>query len=189
MDLMARIEQINKRKAEAEEIVQHVQLNGKLQQADGQIQVHYTVSNEGASAVYVLDRVIVFAAEQGFAEAQTAIIRLAAPEEPHRMVLSRGYVAPPVSFVMLELLPAARQLEPGQSLQGEARIPLPLQAWHPHEGALPLAAETTEWELRIGLLPVFCELSELQLEDGTLAQVPQGADLYRFQQWLTERLE
>ncbi|MCD1257598.1 hypothetical protein B5M42_001940 [Paenibacillus athensensis] len=186
MDRSARIEQIKQQQMEAGEIAKAVEWNWRMEQTEDQLLIHYELSHTGRTSVHVLDKVIVFAAGQGFAEAPQAMIRLAGKEQPHKLVLSRGYVSPPISEVAYELLPAARLLEPGQTLQGQARIPLPLTAWHPNEAQLPPLREVKEWELRIGLLPLFCQLEELTLEDGITVQIPRREELFLFQQWLAQ---
>ncbi|MFP5286320.1 MAG: hypothetical protein ACLGI9_11335 [Thermoanaerobaculia bacterium] len=179
------LEEIKKRQKQAEEITKGVRLEWDVKPGGGDhLALSYSVRHEGEAAVYLLDRVVVFAPKEGFEEAPDRIIALA-EDDPETLTLSRGWVRPPWSNVMYELMPGARRLEPGGTLQGHAQIPLPLQPWHPNEGARPFDAPPRKMVLRMGLLPTFCELQELRLNEGSTVQVPKGADAYLYQQWLT----
>jgi hypothetical protein len=178
------LEDIKKRQKQAEEITKGLRLEWNFERAgDDHLALSYTVLHEEQAALYLLDRVVVFAPKEGFEEAPDRIIALA-EDDPETLMLSRGWVRPPWSNVMYELMPGARRLESGGTLQGHARIPLPLQAWHPNEGAKPFDTPPGKMELRIGLLPTFCELQELKLNDGSTVRIPKGADAYLYQQWL-----
>lgn len=151
---------------------------------DDHLDVAYEVRHGGSAELYLLDRVIVFAQGQGFELAPDAVIALDDAESPGTLSLSRGYVSPPLSNVMHELVPGARPLAPGVTAEGRAHLPLPLRGWHPNEGVVPLGTPPTLLRLRVGLLPAFCDLDELELTDGSRERVPSHADAYSYQQWL-----
>jgi hypothetical protein len=180
------LEEIRNHQKQAEEIAKGVRLEWNVKRTgDDHLALSYTVRHAGEATVYLLDRVIAFAPKEGFEEAPDRIIVLPRDGDPGTLTLSRGWVRPPWSDVMIELMPGGRRLEPGGTLDGQARIPLPLQAWHPNEGAAPLKSPPSRLELRVGLLPTFCELQDLKLADGSTVPAVHGADAFLYQQWLT----
>ncbi|MDB4950631.1 MAG: hypothetical protein JWM27_3280 [Gemmatimonadetes bacterium] len=148
------------------------------------LRVAYAVRSAGGGGVYLLDRVVVLAPRDGFAEEPAAAVALPSPDAPGTLRLLRGYVPARRSLPAVELVPGARLLAPGATLEGTIVVPLPAREWHPADGPHPLPAPPSALELRLGVLPLFCALADLALADGSRIPVPRHADAHLYQQWL-----
>lgn len=141
----------------------------------------YRLTNGGTAPVHVLDRMIGFATSEGLELRPELLIVRSDAEEPTTILFTRGYVPPPRSNVMVELIPAVRLLEPRQTLEGEAEVELPLMDRHPNEGPEPLEIAPAQARLEIGIMPVDPPLRTLRMADGETVQTPRFADAFQFQ--------
>lgn len=145
--------------------------------AEGGLALHYTLENTGAEPVWVLDRTLALVDQPGtagpFHALSDRLVVRADDADPALVHLTRGRVAP-MGEVRLEVLPAGRLLAPGERLEGQATLGLPLMAWHPNDGESPLPAPPTRAVFEVGLLPGTATLRDLPIQSGA-AQVPTRA--------------
>jgi hypothetical protein len=131
------------------------------------LHVLYRLRNRGAHTVYVLDR-LVEPSGTGLIASRRAMV-LAGMPGTARLVL--GHVTPEQS-AFPPYPPVARALAPGRLLAAVTRVPLPLEAWHPHGATRALDGLVTRVTLAVGLLDGSGRWSSLRLRDGEEVVVP-----------------
>lgn len=149
--------------------------------------VSYRLRNTGDAPVLVLDQMIDFAsslglAPQGYASAPDAIIVRADAADPTLVHLSRGRVEP-VGEARMEVIPGLRTLAAGSELSGQARLALPLRAWHPNDRASELVVVPTRAVLEIGVLPQGSDVRSVPLLQGNV-ECPSRAAAIVQQRWV-----
>jgi hypothetical protein len=113
--------------------------------------VTYRVTNAGDGPIWVLDEMVLPDRHDRPRRTPTAIVVVESEEDPHTVRLARGLVQPE-SFVAFPLVPGARRLEPGATLEGRAVAPLPLEAYHPQDGTRPLFRVPERAVVEIGVI-------------------------------------
>lgn len=134
--------------------------------AGGALLVHYALHNGGDAPVLVMDDMAVLGATSGYDAAPLAMNVSPDDEDPTLVHLSRGRVRP-YGRPRMEIVPGVRPLPAGAELSGDARIPVPLQSWHPNDGYRALITTPTRASLRIGVLPGDTPTLERPLNGGT----------------------
>jgi hypothetical protein len=112
--------------------------------------VAYRAANTGDAPLWLLDDMVVLDSQDRLQRTPAAII-VVESEDPDVVRFARGLVNPR-SFVAFPLIPGARRVEPGGSLEGSAVVPLPLQAFHPQDGSRSLASEPARAVVEIGVI-------------------------------------
>ncbi len=141
-----------------------------LTRSGNTLHISYTLHNNGHEKVYVLDQMVA-ARGQAFERLPQAIV-VKGGEEPGSVDFVRGYVNPghPVLF---QYAPAARSLEPGQSLMGTAEVGLPLSAWHPYGHPAPIKGTPQYAVLEVGYISGGdLKWTKVPLKDGTSLSAP-----------------
>ncbi|HNI67635.1 MAG TPA: hypothetical protein PKV55_06345 [Nitrospira sp.] len=133
------------------------------------LDVAYTVHNRSAQRIWVLDQMLEITAG-GLAAAPHAII-VENGEEPGRVKLIRGYV-PADHPVLMQVVPAARVLGPGERLLGTAQTAWPLTAWHPNGRPLPLKDKPTTVVIAVGYLTGEPRWASMELVDHSKPHIP-----------------
>jgi hypothetical protein len=129
-------------------VTDSVSVTCTLTRQGGTLRVAYTVRNNGPERVFILDDMVRLA---DGAYQRTPRVIIVQQEAPGRVALVRGFVDPGHP-VQIQYAPAARALDPGQSLTGTAEVPLPLRAQHPYGRPVPLSGPVTSAVLVIGYL-------------------------------------
>lgn len=157
-----------------------VALDWKLVREGSSLVVTYTVTNHLKERLFVLDQMLRFAQTTGMERAPDAVIvRPGAEGEPLRLV--RGYLEPR-SLPMVVVVPGARGVAPGDSIEGRATIPLPLASWHPNESSTPLTSQPRTAALEIGVLTGEIAWATQRLADGSEVTVPPRGEVATRQQ-------
>lgn len=133
------------------------------------LEISYEMHNNTATPVWVLDGMLELTAK-GFSVAHGAVIVRQA-DQAGGVSFVRGYV--PAEYpVMVQVVPIARPLEPGQRLEGRAQTPLPLSAWHPNGQPAPLQGVATTAVVEIGYLSQEPKWASIALADGSKPTIP-----------------
>jgi hypothetical protein len=150
--------------------VDGVTVDVELAPQPGRLIVRYRVTNRRPAAIWLLDDMLGFGA-RGLVRTPRALI-VGEDTDPRVVRLVRG-VERPESSVATVLVPGARLLLEGRTLDGEAETELPLRARHPQDDPRPLIGQRDQVALEIGVLvdeePA---LYRTPLEDGGEALRP-----------------
>lgn len=143
-----------------------------LTPADGGLALAYTLTNRGTAPVWALDRLLAWAPTGGLALVPERVaVRSGAPGAPLRLV--RGHLRP-LGHRGAELFPVAREVPPGGSVSGTARLPLPLRSWSPNESASDVLFAPDLAVLEVGVIPEAPD-DERSLATGDPVPVPSTA--------------
>lgn len=146
-------------------------LDWQLTRAGTGLHLSYTFTNHSDARAFVLDQMVQHGATSGIAPAPDAVITRV---DGGVLRLVRGYIEP-TSSPMVLLVPGARGVAPGESLSGEATVPLPLRTWHPNEISQPIAGAPTTAVFEVGVLTGTISWGAQPLVGGgTLTVAPTG---------------
>lgn len=129
----------------------------------GGLRIRYTVTSTSKDTIYLSDQMPV-PGKTSFVLGET-FINVAGGDAPGTVRFVRGRLTS-VAPVPIPLDPGARALKAGQTLTGEALVPMPIQSAHYHGMAAPLNGTPTSATLEIGYVMGEAHWTELALEDG-----------------------
>ncbi len=151
--------------------VQDLHLDWTLARVGDALEIHYSLKNEGAERVYVVDQL--YSGTSGPRHAEPARVLVAPSAQPDTVRFVRGVVEPEATTVEFHHPPGATFVDPGKVHEGTATVPLPLAAWHPYAPADPLPASPRLAVLEIATLRGAGEWTAVPLDDGGTLTVPQ----------------
>ncbi len=160
---------------------QPADLEWTLMRKDNRLQLQYRITSRAKTRFYLSDLLPVSGAK-GWAVADKAVI-VSNGAEQDTVRFTRGRVASETPLPFL-VDPGARAIDPGQTLEGSAEIPLPVTAWH-YQGTTAPIKGTPHWAvLEIGYIAESAHWEELPLQNGGKLTVSQASDpmsLFRFE--------
>lgn len=131
-------------------------LTWSLARDANELRLDYVVRNDGAKPVIVTDSLIY----QGAVRPDLVVVENA--DEPNTVSFKRGYVPSIAKWFVPPPMPSAISLDAGAEMKREARVPLPLVAFHNTD---------QDWiPLRDGLTHAVFELGWIDLPEAHLVQ-------------------
>lgn len=154
----------------------NLELSWSMKRDGGDLVVHYDVKNSGAAPVWLVDDLLVWGGK-AFEKAPDAIV-VRRGDQPGTVNLLRGHLYIPSREMRHYPTAGVREVPAGGSVSGEARRPMPLQAWHNFHpkkmDALDGAPERAVLELQV--LPAAGDpdkdYTSITLQDGSSLTVP-----------------
>lgn len=143
----------------------------------GGLRIRYTVTSTSKDTIYLSDQMPV-PGKTSFVLGKD-FINVAGGDSPGTVRFVRGRLTS-IAPVPIPLDPGARALKPGQTLTGEALIPLPIQPAHYHGLAAPLNGTPTQAILEIGYVGADAHWTDLALEDGGKLTITMPMDKMAF---------
>jgi hypothetical protein len=144
--------------------------------ADGSaLIIEYEVTGGPEQPLYLLDRILHRGAGGALSAEDDRVIVLPG-DTPGTVRFVRGFVrGAKVRRRSIEIVPApaGRKVNFGETVHGEARVPLPIKPWHNFEPPDPLVGTPTTAVLEIGYLIGESDWARKKLVDGTEVTVPQ----------------
>jgi hypothetical protein len=141
------------------------------------LRLDYVVRNDGTAPLIVVDSLIY----QRVVRPDLVVV-VDAPE-PNTVLFKRGYVQSVNKWLVPPPMPSAIALAPGSELQGEARVPLPLTAFHNTDNdQKPLRPDNNQAVLEVGWI----DHPEAQLLRRAIAEntFVETASHWAAQRWL-----
>jgi len=158
-----------------------VTVTWKLTREGNSLVIDYSVTNNGAAQILVLDEVVGTSSKGLVTLPDRFVARYDKASET--VVLTAGYVPPALAMgpgagagSMNETMPLGRPVAPGGSVSGTKRVALPLTAWHPDLGTGPLEpmpAQPLKAVVEVGWVPAQGVTWEQNpAADGTMLKAP-----------------
>lgn len=144
--------------------------------SDGKaLRIEYRVTNTWDKRIYLSDLVPTHT-DAGWTLTDPQPIAVLNDDEPGVVRFARGRVGSDAPLTVPPMDPGARAIDPGQTVQGNARVPLPLAAT-PYVGTVaPLRGKPTAAHIELGFLRGDGHWSQLPLTDGSFLTLSHAVD-------------
>ena len=139
------------------------------------LRIEYRVTNPSDKRISVSD-VVPTHPDAGWTVTNPQPIAVLNDDEPGVVRFARGRIGSEAPLAVPPMDPGARAIDPGQTVHGNARVPLPLVAT-PYVGTVaPLRGQPTAARIELGFLRSDAHWSQLPLTDGSSLTLSQAID-------------